>query len=86
MSKSDNFGQLVEIVRQIAKAPSLVVEKDTHLLDDKILDSLDLMDFIFQVQEQWDLTIPDEDLEKYRLGGLDNMAAYLERRSNSDST
>jgi len=43
-----------------------VIEMDTNLMEDLEADSLDSVEIIMAVEEEFDLAIPDEDAEKFR--------------------
>lgn len=82
-----------EILKQLSGIVSEVVKEqvsltaDTHVIEHKILDSLDFMFYVFQVQDHFNVEIPDEDLEQFRLGKVGHLVAYLqERTGNRDDT
>ena len=64
------------------KQKDVVVTMDSHLIEGKLLDSLDFMDYVFQVQEFYELEISDGDLEKRRLGNMRNMVNYVVERTS----
>jgi acyl carrier protein len=50
------------------------------LRDDLGLNSLDAIELMFKIEEEFDLSIPDEDMQ--RLATVGDVIAYLERRLN----
>lgn len=75
----DILKQLNDIVGRILKEKTSLTD-DTALIQHKILDSLDFMDYIFNVQDRFKVEISDEDLEDLELGKVANMIAYLRER------
>lgn len=69
--------QLNAIVGKIIKK-EVSLTTDTHVIAHQILDSLDFMDYVFQIQDSFSVDIPDEDLEQRRLGVIGNMIQYLQ--------
>lgn len=49
---------------------------DTNLVDDLGADSLDLVDFVMSLEEEFDKEIPDEDIEKIKTVG--DVVSYIE--------
>ncbi len=65
-------------------AEQLDVEEDTitmntHLVDDLGADSLDVVDLVMTLEDEFDMEIPDEDIENVRTVG--DIVKYLEDRS-----
>ena len=52
--------ELLEILLEIK--PGVDFEKETNLVDDGILDSLDIISIISEVSEEYDVKIPPEDI------------------------
>ena len=53
------------------------------LRDDLGLNSLDAIELMFKIEEEFDISIPDEDMQ--RLGTVGDVIAYLERRLNESA-
>ncbi|MBQ7122994.1 MAG: acyl carrier protein [Oscillospiraceae bacterium] len=49
---------------------------DTNIVDDLGADSLDLVDFVMSLEDEFDKEIPDEDLEKIKTIG--DVVSYIE--------
>jgi acyl carrier protein len=65
-------------------AEQLDVEEDTitmntNLVDDLGADSLDVVDLVMTLEDEFDMEIPDEDIENVRTVG--DIVKYLEDRS-----
>ena len=73
--------QLREEIRGIRKL-SKDLTRETNLVGDEVLDSLDFIDYVFQVQEEFGIKIPDEDLETQQLGNMGNMVDYLLKKKS----
>lgn len=49
---------------------------DTNIVDDLGADSLDLVDFVMSLEDEFDQEIPDEDIESIRTIG--DIVSYIE--------
>ena len=49
---------------------------DTNIIDDLGADSLDLVDFVMSLEDEFDQEIPDEDIENIRTIG--DIVSYIE--------
>lgn len=65
------------VVEQLSVEPELV-DIDSNLMDDLEADSLDAVEIIMAVEEEFDLEIPDADAEKFRT--VRDMVEYVEAR------
>ncbi len=63
------------IVEQLGVDPERVKE-DAKFIDDLGADSLDIVELIMAMEEEFDIEIPDEDAEK--LASVKNVQEYLE--------
>lgn len=67
---------LIEGIRPGAPVPTV----DTNITESGTLDSLDFVDLVFQVQERFGLSIPDEDIEQHDLRVLGSLVEYVAHR------
>ena len=51
--------------------------ENTALIGDKILDSLDFMNYITTIEEKYKIKISDEDILKNQLGVVKNLVEYI---------
>ncbi|MDY2960131.1 MAG: acyl carrier protein [Hornefia sp.] len=63
------------IVEQLSVDESMVT-MDTNLMKDLEADSLDAVEIIMAIEEEFDLEIPDEEAEKFQLVG--DLVKYVE--------
>jgi acyl carrier protein len=68
------------IVDQLGVAPEQVTP-EASFIDDLGADSLDIVELVMSMEEEFDLEIPDEDAEKIQTIG--DAIAYLEERLGS---
>ena len=50
---------------------------EMHMIEDLGLDSLDMMTILFQVEQHFDLKIPEPDIDEKNLAMIGNMAEYV---------
>ena len=65
------------IVEQLGVDPEKV-KTEASFIDDLGADSLDIVELVMAMEEEFDLEIPDEDAEKLRTVG--DVASYLEKK------
>lgn len=64
------------IIDQLSLDPSTSIEMDTDLRDDLNADSLDAVEIIMTIEEDFDIKVQDEDIENIRTIG--DIVAYIE--------
>jgi len=57
---------------------------DTNLMQDLEADSLDSVEIIMAIEEEFDLAIPDDDAEKFRT--VRDLVEYVENQKEQDRT
>ena len=79
MAVEEIFQTMRELVaEQFAMEPAEVT-METSFEDDLGADSLDVVDLVMSLEDEFDLEIPDEDVENVRTVG--DIVKYLEDRS-----
>jgi acyl carrier protein len=68
------------IVEQLGVEPEKV-KAEASFIDDLGADSLDIVELVMAMEEEFDLEIPDEDAEKLRTVG--DVATYLEKKGKA---
>lgn len=58
------FEKVQKIISENLNVPLEKVTMDTHLVDDLGADSLDAVELIMALEEEFDIEIPDSDAEK----------------------
>lgn len=64
MSEEEIFEKVKEIVVEQLGVPEDTVKKDATFVDDLSADSLDIVELVMQIEEEFDIEIPDSDAEK----------------------
>ena len=73
----DGLFELIESLR-----PGTKFTEKLNLVEDLNFDSLDLISFLFEVQSKFNVKIPDEDIDSYKLFRMDNLSDYIEKKIN----
>ncbi|MGI6721530.1 MAG: acyl carrier protein [Anaerovoracaceae bacterium] len=74
------FDKIKEIiVEQLGVEPD-DVKMDTHLMKDLEADSLDAVEIIMAIEEEYDIEVPDEEAEKFQK--VSDIVNYVEEKSN----
>ena len=56
------------------------VKDDTSFLDEGIIDSTGILEMVSFLEEEFRITVEDEELVPENLGSIDNVVAYLEKK------
>ncbi len=70
------FEKIREIIMEQLNVDGSMVTLDTHLMKDLEADSLDAVEIIMAIEEEFDIEIPDEEAEKFQLVG--DLVKYVE--------
>jgi acyl carrier protein len=80
MSYNNTKDGLFELIEDLR--PGTKFNEKLNLVEDLNFDSLDLISFLFEVQSKFDVKIPDEDIDTYKLFRIDNLCNYIEKKNN----
>ncbi|NJN55428.1 MAG: acyl carrier protein [Anaerolineae bacterium] len=58
------------------------LDDDESLLEAGVVDSLGVVELVSFVEEKFGITVPDDDIVPDNFDSVDNLAAYIARRSN----
>lgn len=75
----DIFEQIKKILCDQLDLDEDQVTEDSDVIDDLGADSLDIVDLVMTLEEEFDTEIPDEDIEDLRTVG--DIVKYVEDRS-----
>ena len=78
MERNEIFGKLVEILKDI-KDDAKVTE-ETALIGEGILDSLELINYLTQIEDNYDISISLEQLAEQKLGIIKNMIDHIQSK------
>jgi acyl carrier protein len=71
--------KILSILEELGVAPTAVTN-DVHFVKDLGLDSLDLVDLMMRLEQEFGIRIPDEDYAK--LATMNSLLNYLEQEQN----
>jgi acyl carrier protein len=61
---------------RVAKGP-IPTDREASLFDTGVLDSFDLVDFVADLEKEFNVKVPDNDLHPSKFESLAKIAAYL---------
>ena len=64
MSEQEIFEKLKDIIVEQLGADEESVKMEATFVDDLSVDSLDIVELVMQIEEEFDIEIPDSDAEK----------------------
>jgi len=65
-----------ETLGRVAKAPA-PADRETSLFDTGVIDSFDLVDFVADLEKEFGVKVPDNDLHPSKFESVAKIAAYL---------
>ena len=68
--------KVLQALGKVAKAP-IPADREASLFDTGVLDSFDLVDFVADLEKEFNLKVPDSDLHPSKFESLAKIAAYL---------
>ncbi|MBQ7605105.1 MAG: acyl carrier protein [Firmicutes bacterium] len=72
------FDKIKEIIMEQINVSGDDITMDTHLMRDLEADSLDAVEIIMAIEDEYDIEIPDEEAEKFQSVG--DLVKYVEER------
>lgn len=72
------FEKIKDIIMEQLSVDESMVTTETNLMKDLEADSLDAVEIIMAIEEEFDIEIPDEDAEKFQLVG--DLVRYVEEQ------
>lgn len=78
MTREDLLIKLEEIIKEQDPAKALLISEKTSLKDDLGVDSIELMEFVINVEDAFSISIPDEDVET--LMTIGDLIDYLQKK------
>ena len=76
------FEKVRDIVVDQLDADENDVTMESSIVDDQGADSLDVVDLVMSIEEEFDVEIPDEEVENIKTVG--DIVKYIESASNED--
>ena len=75
------FGQVKDVVAEQLNVEPTEVHEDSSFVDDLGADSLDLVELVMALEDNFDMKIPDEDVESIKTVG--DAVTYIETHGKS---
>ena len=77
MSEKEIYAKIVEIIQE-HDSSKLHVTPELNLKEELGVDSVDLMEFIINLEEAFDIEIPDEDMDNFKT--ISDVVAYIHEK------
>ncbi len=72
------FEKITEIIRDQLGLEDAKIERETSLMKDLEVDSLDAVEVIMKIEDEFDIEIPDEDINAFK--NLGDIADYVKNK------
>ena len=79
MNEQELFAKLLEIIKDI-KDEDILVDMNTALIESEIMDSLELINYLTQIEETFDVNISMDELIEHKLGIISNMIKHIQSK------
>lgn len=70
--------KLIALIKEFKDDSSLTIDENTVLVSDLEMDSFDLIQFVTDIEDNFDISIPDKALKKFITVG--DVAKYIESK------
>ena len=77
MSEKEIYAKIVEIIQE-HDSSKLHVTPELNLKEELGVDSVDLMEFIINLEEAFDIEIPDEDMDNFKT--ISDVVSYIHEK------
>ena len=74
------FEKIREIIMEQLNVDQDDVTMDTHLMKDLEADSLDAVEIIMAIEDEFEIEIPDDDAEKFQ--NVSDIVRFMEEKTN----
>ena len=74
------FEKIREIIMEQLNVDQDDVTMDTHLMKDLEADSLDAVEIIMAIEDEFEIDIPDDDAEKFQ--NVSDIVRFVEEKTN----
>lgn len=74
------------LLDHIPKARQLKVHNDDQLLEDGLLDSLGILDVVTYLEEEFNISVSDEELTPDNFQSISKMSAYVQMKKTHASS
>lgn len=71
----DIQGKIIQLVSDATKTESANIKTETNFIDDLNLDSLDMVELMMKMEDEFGIEIPEDDTEKLKTIG--DVVSYL---------
>lgn len=76
------FDKIRSIIMEQLSVSESMVTMDTNMMKDLEADSLDAVEIIMAIEEEFNMEIPDEEAEKFQMVG--DLVRYVEEHSEQE--
>ncbi|MCK5808168.1 acyl carrier protein [bacterium] len=66
MERNEIFNKVVELAVDKLSAEKAEIKEETNFIEDLNADSLDVVDFVMALEGEFDMEIPEDDVEKIK--------------------
>ena len=73
------FEKIKGIIAEQLNVNEDIIQIETHLMKDLEADSLDAVEIIMAIEDEFDIEIPDEDAERFQT--VSDLVSYVETKS-----
>ena len=75
-----SFEKIRTIIAEQLSVEESAITMETHLMKDLEADSLDAVEIIMAIEDEFDIEVPDEDAEKFQ--NIGDIVRYVEEKIN----
>jgi acyl carrier protein len=81
---NDTFGVIADVIARITDVPRESIRRDSNVIDDLGIDSLDFLDIVYELDREFGIHIPTDDWIKEINDGKATSSEYFKLQNFSD--
>jgi D-alanine--poly(phosphoribitol) ligase subunit 2 len=72
--------KIVDLIYEICDDKIIYEKKDVNLFDTGLLESMDFIELLMNIEEEFDIEIPPEDIKKDAMATPNMLVAFIQER------
>ena len=72
--------KILDLIYEVCDDKIIYTEKDVNMFDTGLLESMDFIELLMSIEEEFDIEIPPEDIKKDEMATPNKLVAFVEAR------
>ncbi|SFI04222.1 D-alanine--poly(phosphoribitol) ligase subunit 2 [Pseudobutyrivibrio sp. OR37] len=72
--------KILDLIYEVCDDKIIYTKKDVNMFDTGLLESMDFIELLMSIEEEFDIEIPPEDIKKDEMATPNKLVAFVEAR------